>query len=228
MILRAEWGWQRWYATLSPAKPPERAQGFGKMVMRGLTAVYVLWLAYRLMVQPAWLAQLPEMLRELQTLAELAGGLTLVLVWGALWWRSQANPTPPEHVPALLVDDLYALSPREFEQYVAKLFRRRGYRVKVRGRSGDLGVDLEVVNRVGRKAVVQCKRYTNTVGPDIVRELFGTMIHERAVHGFLVTTADISDSARDWARGKPMTLIAGDRLVEIAAALGDRVPRAPK
>jgi restriction system protein len=66
---------------------------------------------------------------------------------------------------------------------------------------------------------VQCKRYRNAIGPDIVRELFGTMIHERVHHAFLVTTASISDSAREWAAHKPMTLIDGPTLVQIAAAL---------
>ncbi|UCC50822.1 MAG: restriction endonuclease, partial [Anaerolineaceae bacterium] len=55
--------------------------------------------------------------------------------------------------------------------------------------------------------------------PDIVRELFGTMIHERVHHAFLVTTADISDAARQWATHKPMTLIDGPTLVDIASSL---------
>ena len=78
---------------------------------------------------------------------------------------------------------------------------------------------LELRRRDGKKAIVQCKRYTNTVGPDVVRELYGTLMHERAAHAFLVTSAVISDSAREWARRKPMTLIDGATLVQIAAAL---------
>ena len=75
-----------------------------------------------------------------------------------------------------------------------------------------LGVDLALTRADGRRAVVQCKRYRHQVGPDIVRELFGTMVHERAFHGFLVTTADISEAARQWAADKPMTLIDGAAL----------------
>ena len=66
---------------------------------------------------------------------------------------------------------------------------------------------------------MQCKRYRNAIGPDIVRELFGTMIHEGVHHAFLVTTADISPAARDWASDKPMTLIDGLTLVKIAESL---------
>ena len=85
---------------------------------------------------------------------------------------------------------------------MARLFRRKGYRVEMRGGSGDHGVDLIVTNRKRRKAIVQCKRYRNQIGPDIVRELYGTLMHEKAAHAFLVTTASISQSAQEWARGK--------------------------
>jgi restriction system protein len=73
----------------------------------------------------------------------------------------------------------------------------------------------------GKRAIVQCKRYRRPVGPDVVRELYGTLIHERVAHAFLVTTADISNSARQWAAGKPMTLIDGALLVQISARLLD-------
>jgi restriction system protein len=116
----------------------------------------------------------------------------------------------------MTVDQLYSLSPRGFEHYVAELFERRGYAVEIRGRAGDLGVDLALTQPNGRRAIVQCKRYRHTIGPEIVRELFGTMVHERALHGFLVTTADISDAARAWAADKPITLIDGRTLAELS------------
>jgi restriction system protein len=111
------------------------------------------------------------------------------------------------------------LSPKDFEEYVGTLFRRKGYQVALRGGSGDHGVDLELFGPDGRKAIVQCKRYQHTVGEEIVRELFGTIIHERSIRGFLVTTAEISASAKSWAAGKPITLIDGPTLVEIAQSL---------
>ena len=111
------------------------------------------------------------------------------------------------------------MNPGDFEKYVAQLFRQKGYRVKLRGSKGDLGVDLELTKPGGKRAIVQCKRYHNTVGPKIVRELYGTLIHEQVAHAFLVTTADISDAARQWAQSKPITFIDGETLVKIAAAL---------
>jgi len=173
------------------------------------------WLLYRHALHPAWLQQAPEFLGDSLTLLEMASMATLLLLGAILLWQQRARQIP--HSPTL--EELYALSPAEFERYVAELFRKKGYNVRVRGRSGDLGVDLEVTRPDGRRAIVQCKRYRNSIGPDVVRELLGTMIHEQVHHAFLVTTADISPAAREWARTKPMTLIDGQNLRELATAL---------
>jgi restriction system protein len=188
----------------------------GWATIAGLTFLLAVWLGYRAFYQPGWLADLPAVLDELLALIEAASAFTLGFLWFTLVWR-QWRPAAP--LPALDVADLYKLSPGDFEKYVARLFRCKGYRVRVRGRSGDDGVDLEVVQPGGKRAVVQCKRYQHTVGPDIVRELYGTLIHERAAHAFLVTTAQVSGAARRWASHKPITLIDGPTLAQIAAAL---------
>jgi len=195
-----------------------------QQLLMGLTAVFLLWLIYHLLWRPAWLAQLPAPLREALSLSEVAGVFTLAFVWMAVWWLRKWKTavsylTPP--INPLSRAQLYDLTPRQFEEHTAQLFRQKGYRVRLRGRSGDKGVDLELTQPGGRRAIVQCKRYHNTIGPEIVRELYGTLIHERVAHAFLVTSADISDSAREWAHGKPMTLIDGQTLTQIAAALSD-------
>jgi restriction system protein len=200
--------------------PARRAYLKGWLSIGGLTTLFALWLGYRWLVQPPWLALLPPVLRELLTLVEAASAFTIAFLWFTLAWQHYRR----QRLRAIAADtldvaDLYALSPAEFERYVAWLFRQKGYSVKVRGRSGDHGVDLELIRPGRPKAIVQCKRYQKTVGPDVVRELFGTLVHERAVHAFLVTTADISDAARQWARYKPITLIDGRTLVQVAAAL---------
>lgn len=195
-----------------------RGDGFSaSALLLGLAAVLLTaWLLYRHVLQPPWAAALPAVLGDALTLLEGAAAVTLLVLAGLLAWQRLRAPRQ-----ALTVDDLYALSPAAFERYVAGLFRRRGYKVRVRGGSGDHGVDLELSRGDGRRAIVQCKRYRNTIGPDVVRELLGTMIHEQVQHAFLVTTADISPSAREWAQTKPMTLIDGKALVALAKALNE-------
>ncbi len=193
-------------------------------LLTGITAVYLVWLIYHRLFNPNWLRTLPAGFQELFWLSELAGAFTLALVWLALLWLRRTplplpDAPPPATIVPLSINELYDLSPRAFEEYVAQLFRQKGYHVTMRGRSGDHGVDLELTQSNGRRAIVQCKRYRSAIGPEVVRELYGTLIHERAAHAFLVTTADISESARRWAQGKPMTLIDGRTLDQIAATL---------
>ena len=179
------------------------------------------WLSLHYFLRPDWISRLPLFVTEMLFLLEAASAITLGIVVILYWLRRRQQL---RHLPTTSIAQLYALSPLDFERYVADLFRKKGYQVKLRGRKGDRGVDLELSQPGGRMAIVQCKRYRHTVGPDIVRELFGTMIHERVHHAFLVTTADISQAAREWAALKPMTLIDGPALVKIATAL-DGQPR---
>lgn len=202
-----------------------RAYRTGMLIICSLTVWLLAWLAYHWLWRPDWIRMLPELLAELLLLVETAGAFTLAFVWAGLdmrYWRQmeEHSPLPP---PAAVLSRLYELSPKEFESYVAGLYRQKGYDVTIRGGTGDHGVDLELVSRhTGRRAVVQCKRYQNTVGAEVVRELYGTLLHERVSHAFLVTTAEISDAARTWARGKPITLIDGATLVAIDAVLRRR------
>lgn len=197
-----------------------RAYRVGLVIIGALTVWWLGWLLYRWLVDPGWLAALPDVFMELVLLAETAGGFTLAFLWGGLgfhYWR-RSRPAGAA-LPPMTREKLYSLSPKAFERYVGGLFRQKGYKVVVRGRTGDLGVDLELTDAHSRRAIVQCKRYRDTVGAEVVRELYGTLIHEQVAHAFLVTTADISEAAREWARGKPMTLVDGRTLVGIAAAL---------
>ncbi len=220
MIARFDWQIAPPRSTNRSADQPRLSVQVTGIVLGGLTAVFFLWLLLHYAGLPDWFAGWPGGLTDTLRLLEASGFFTLTLLWLVWGWRlvrERPLPQPAAHVPTL--EELYALSPAEFEAYVARLFRSKGYKVKLRGRSGDQGVDLELAKSGGKRAIVQCKRYQNTVGPDIVRELYGTLMHEKVAHAFLVTTADISESARDWAQGKPMTLIDGALLVEVAAML---------
>jgi len=190
----------------------------GWLTLGWLTALFGLWLTYRWLLRPEWPDKLPLPLLDLLQISEVAGALALSLVWALLFFRlTRQSPFRP--LPAVSHADLLELSPQEFEQFVAVLFRQKGFRVRHRGGSGDHGVDLEIQRKDGRRAIVQCKRYQRTVGEEVVRDLFGTLVHERAARAFLVTTADISAAAYDWASDKPMTLVDGKSLVDLASSL---------
>jgi restriction system protein len=143
---------------------------------------------------------------------------TLVLLggWIFLGWRVQSRQADANRGHAVTLDQLRAGSPEDFERWVQGFFERQGYFVDNRRNSGDHGVDLRVVAPDGEPAIVQCKRYDGTVGEPVLRDLFGAMQHEEVPRAFVVTTGRFSGAAQAWARGKPIELIDGERLVRLA------------
>ena len=107
------------------------------------------------------------------------------------------------------------LHPTEFEKLVAEVYKDLGYRVRHLGQTGDHGVDLEVRTPQGEHWVVQCKRWRDPVGEATIRELYGTLLHEKADRGVMVTSAQITPAAKNWSRGKPIDLVDGPALIRL-------------
>jgi restriction system protein len=118
--------------------------------------------------------------------------------------------------------NLAAMDWEDFEHLVRGLFEkefsRRGGEVKITQSSSDGGVDAVAFDPdpiTGGKIVIQAKRYTKTVGVSAVRDLYGTMQHESASRGILVTTADFGPDAHRFSAGKPITLLTGANLLHL-------------
>lgn len=151
-------------------------------------------------------------------IASIVLGVLVISGWVATW-RAWRRDLLPGRWPALSLPQIGALTPSQFEAYVAyRLFDRHGYYVNNVRDTKDGGVDIIVTDRSGQSAIVQCKRYRGTVGAPIVRDLYGTMIHSGVPYAYLVTNSTFSEDARTWAAGKPIELIDGRRLVELSQA----------
>lgn len=118
--------------------------------------------------------------------------------------------------------NLAAMDWGDFEHLVRELFEKefakRGGEVKITQASSDGGVDAVAFDPdpiTGGKIVIQAKRYTRTVGVNAVRDLYGTMQHEGASRGILITTADYGPDAYGFASGKPITLFTGANLLHL-------------
>lgn len=123
----------------------------------------------------------------------------------AVWWWAIVVIWNSRAVGKRL-DELKAMTPIEFEEWVAARFKDRGYKVKTTAVSGDHGIDL-VARRENEKVVIQCKRYRDsTVGEPVMRDLYGTMQHEAADRAYLVTTSYLTPAALSWSRGKPIEI----------------------
>ncbi|MBE0695831.1 MAG: restriction endonuclease, partial [Anaerolineaceae bacterium] len=116
---------------------------------------------------------------------------------------------------ARAIHDLNQMDPGSFEELVAETYRALGYQARRTGRSGDHGIDVELRPYNGERWIVQCKRYRDPVGEAVVRELYGTMVSEKARRAILVTSAEITPPAETWARGKPIQLIDGHQFLNL-------------
>lgn len=113
------------------------------------------------------------------------------------------------------VDRIRQLTPTEFEFVTKAVFEELGYEAVHTGGSGDGGIDLVLETPDGARALAQCKRYSETVGPAAVREFFGVLTHENAIRGYLVTTGTFSLESERWAHGKPIVLVDGSQFANV-------------
>lgn len=68
------------------------------------------------------------------------------------------------------IADIDKMDGRQFELYLGILFKHLGYAVKVTRAAGDFGADL-VLEKDGKRIVVQAKRYSKNVGIEAVQQV---------------------------------------------------------
>ncbi|MDA1095711.1 MAG: restriction endonuclease [Chloroflexi bacterium] len=126
-----------------------------------------------------------------------------------------------------LLGALKQMEPARFERLCQRLLRESGFvEVNVTGRSGDGGIDghgmIRLQSLVSLPVVFQCKRWSNLVGPSVVRDFRGAMAG-RADKGLIVTTGSFTTEAtREATRAGtyPIDLIDGERLIDLMRNLG--------
>ncbi|HUW13294.1 MAG TPA: restriction endonuclease [Anaerolineae bacterium] len=117
-----------------------------------------------------------------------------------------------------------------FEELVAQVLRAKGFVAEVTQPTSDGGIDIIAQREeplLRGKHVVQCKNWSNPVGVGAVRDLYGTVTHERASKGTLITTSSFTQGAIDFARDKPLELIDGEQWKELVTEIGHTGPRRP-
>ncbi|WP_026107484.1 restriction endonuclease [Dyella ginsengisoli] len=127
------------------------------------------------------------------------------------------------------LDSLREMDWRQFEQLAGEAFRRQGYRIEETGLGGaDGGIDL-VLRRDGQTTLVQCKQWKNRqVGVNVVREMYGLLVHHGATAVKIVALGDYTSDARRFAQGKPIELIHGGDLVATVRNLQSPRTRPPR
>lgn len=114
-----------------------------------------------------------------------------------------------------------ALSPFEFEHFVAHLLTCMGYHARVTQQSADGGIDI-IAHRdeLGFEPPiikVQCKQMLGTHGRPEVQQLTGAI--ENGEHGLFVTLGNFAPAARTFERTKPnLRLLDGSELIGLLYA----------
>ncbi|QWU17872.1 restriction system protein [Paenibacillus sophorae] len=109
----------------------------------------------------------------------------------------------------ILNADVRTLSGTDFERLMEMYYIDQGYSVLRVGGSGDHEVDLILKGKEGYKIAVQCKRWKQDVGNDIVLRLkAGKQVHG-CYDAWIVTTSNFTKAAKEAADRLNIKLING-------------------
>ncbi|MET9398452.1 restriction endonuclease [Kitasatospora sp. NPDC002965] len=143
------------------------------------------------------------------------------------WAHRPMRPTaPPEPVASYArrpfgytLEAFQAATPLRFEEMCRELLERDGFTNTERvGRAGDLGADVIANDHLGRRVVLQCKRYAAPVNSEAVQRFNGTA---RPVHGaavpIVVALNGFTDPAAAFATQQRLHLVDRERLARWGA-----------
>jgi len=169
------------------ARPRRRSSSPAARTSGVASRLTLLWLATAVGVAYPLLLSRTRTVPSVNLVVFAAFGVLALVAW---WWALRVARW--QNAAGKRLEELKALSPDAFEEWVAARFRDRGYRVELTGAQGDHGVDL-LVRTGDERAVVQVKNYRATsVGEPILRDLFEAMHHAGAARAYLVTTGRLT------------------------------------
>jgi len=107
------------------------------------------------------------------------------------------------------------MKPKEFEEYIAELFSRLGYKTKVTGGAYDGGIDV-IAKKDGVKHYIQCKKFiTREAGVGALRDFYGAIAsHLSNGKGYFITTNKFTLEAERFAEDKPIELVDEFKLIK--------------
>lgn len=104
-------------------------------------------------------------------------------------------------ITAVAEDTLERMSPRQFEEMTAAIFRNHGFTTALTQATRDGGYDLRLLSRKNSNSetiLVECKRYNpkRRIDVGIVRQLYGVKALNGATAAYLVTSSYVSNYAK--------------------------------
>jgi restriction system protein len=134
-----------------------------------------------------------------------------------------------------LRERLEKMNPYRFESLIKDLLEAMDYEdVVVTKQSGDKGVDVVASYQFGItqiKEVVQVKRHKGNITRPVLDQLRGALPYHGAIRGTIITTGGFAQGCKDAAifpGAAPITLIDGDKVVELLLKHGVGVKKKPQ
>lgn len=130
---------------------------------------------------------------------------------------------------------LEKMNPYRFEMLIKDLLEAMDYEdVVVTKQSGDKGVDVVASFQFGItqiKEVVQVKRHKGNITRPVLDQLRGALPYHGAIRGTIITTGGFAQGCKDAALfpgAAPITLIDGDKVIELLLKHGVGVKKKPQ
>lgn len=122
------------------------------------------------------------------------------------------------NIKSTTLADIDLMSGREFEIFIAELFRKMGYETKVTPESNDQGIDVIATKRETSIAI-QAKCYSGVVGNHAIMEAVAGKNYYNADKCMVITNSTFTKSAKELAQKNNVTLwdrkILEEKLVEV-------------
>jgi restriction system protein len=135
-------------------------------------------------------------------------------------WKQFRGKTPANAAERLAA--LREMPWEEFSSVVSAAYRKQGYAVEA---SPGGGFDF-TLRKNGQITLVHCRRWkVSQTGVGPVRELCEAMAKHEAFNCVCISAGEFSANAREFAAGRPVTLLNGAALAELVGAIGKKSRR---
>ncbi|MED3662136.1 restriction endonuclease [Ureibacillus terrenus] len=138
------------------------------------------------------------------------GSFLLFWILVKIWWKIRGY----FRLRKAGIKQIDEMTGEEFEAFLGRLFKKRGFKVTYTKTSGDYGADLILQDRENTIAV-QAKRYSGAVGVKAVQEVIGALKMYNATEAWVVTNSYFTKQAQKLAESNDVYLIDRDDLIEI-------------
>ncbi len=114
------------------------------------------------------------------------------------------------------ISQINSMTGTEFENYLKLLFEKMGYNVSLTKKSKDFGVDL-ILEKNGKKTIMQAKCYSNTVGVSAVQEIISARNHYNIFDAIVMTNKTFSKEAQILAEESKVMLAGQEELESLVS-----------